>query len=284
MKRAFVSSTCRSPVLRALLYLVGWAGFGIGHAHSQGLPEPVAAPNESGWIVTVGAFGDLEPRFEGARRHSLGYHPIIDYRAIGAREWLSLPNDGFDFALIETANFRAGPVVNGRWERDVNSLVRGFRHVADINLSAEAGVFAEWWPADYLRNRVEVRDAVIGARGIVADLSADWVWQPDRQWTWTAGPRLSIADSAFMRSYYSVDDQQSITSGLPPYSAPPGVRSVGAGSMLKYKWSESVSSMAFVEYQRLAPSAAESPLIDDRGSPNQLTVGMGLSYSFRVGW
>jgi outer membrane protein len=62
------------------------------------------------------------------------------------------------------------------------------------------------------------------------------------------------------------------------------VRSVGAGSMLKYKWSESVSSMAFVEYQRLAPSAAESPLIDDRGSPNQLTVGVGLSYSFRVGW
>jgi outer membrane scaffolding protein for murein synthesis (MipA/OmpV family) len=73
-------------------------------------------------------------------------------------------------------------------------------------------------------------------------------------------------------------------SGLTAYSAPAGVRSVGAGSMLKYKWSESIATMAFVEYERLARSAAESPLIDDRGSPNQLTIGLGLTYSFRVKW
>jgi len=41
--------------------------------------------------------------------------------------------------------------------------------------------------------------------------------------------------------------------------------------------------MAFLEYQRLGNAAAESPLIDDSGSPNQLTVGVGLSYSFVVG-
>src|SRR5262245_29668084 len=70
---------------------------------------------------------------------------------VGSREWLSLPNDGFDFPLIITDSFRAGPVVNGRWERDVSSLERGFRHVGAINLSAEAGVFAEWWPAGFLR-------------------------------------------------------------------------------------------------------------------------------------
>ena len=91
-----------------------------------------------------------------------------------------------------------------------------------------------------------------------------------------------------MRSYYSIDDLsiddlQSVTSGLPTYSAPAGVRSFGAGSMAKYKWSESVSTMAFLKYRRLGNAATESPLIDDRGSPNQLTVGVGLSYSFVVG-
>jgi outer membrane protein len=264
----------------------GLAGSALTAVHAQAAEpaELTVVPSQSGWIVTVGAFGDLEPRFEGARRHGFGYQPIIDYRAVDSREWLNLPNDGFDFALIETQDFRAGPVVNGRWERDASSLARGFRHVANINLSAEAGVFAEWWPMEYLRTRVEIRDAVVGARGIVADLSADWVWRPDQQWTMSAGPRLSLADSAFMHSYYSVDSQRSIASGLATYVAPAGVRSVGAGSMLKYKWSESVATMAFVEYQRLARSAAESPLIDDRGSPDQLTVGIGLSYSFKVGW
>lgn len=270
-------------MLGRLLCLVGSAGLVAAHAHAEE-GGATGAAKQTGWIVTVGAFGDLEPRFEGSRRLGPGYHPIIDYRAAGSREWLNLPNDGFDFALIETDSFRAGPVVNGRWERDVNSLVRGFRRVGDINLSAEAGVFAEWWPADYLRTRVEMRDAVVGAKGVVADLSTDWVWRPDWRWTLSAGPRLSIADSAFMRGYYSVDNQQAMASGLPPYSAPAGVRSVGAGSMLKYKWSESIATMGFVEYQRLAPSAAHSPLIDDRGSPDQLTVGVGLSYSFTVGW
>jgi outer membrane scaffolding protein for murein synthesis (MipA/OmpV family) len=41
--------------------------------------------------------------------------------------------------------------------------------------------------------------------------------------------------------------------------------------------------MAFIEYQRLWTATAESPLTDDRGSPNQLTVGMGMSFSFVVG-
>ena len=117
----------------------------------------------------------------------------------------------------------------------------------------------------------------------MGDLSADGVWRVDPQLTLTAGPRLSLADPAFMDSYYSVDGRQSVTSGLPVYSASAGVRSAGAGSMVKYKWGENISTMAFVEYQRLAKPAAESPLIDERGSPNQLTVGLGLSYSFVLG-
>jgi MipA family protein len=52
---------------------------------------------------------------------------------------------------------------------------------------------------------------------------------------------------------------------------------------VKYKWSESLATMMFVEYQRLGNTAAESPLIDDRGSPNQLTAGLGMSISFVVG-
>jgi len=251
-------------------------------ARAQQSPWVTETQSGAGWIITLGGYDDLEPKFEGARHHTFWFHPIIDYRTVGSREWLSLPNDGFDFPLIVTDSFRAGPVVNGRWERDVSSLERGFRHVGAINLSAEAGVFAEWWPAGFMRTRVEARDAVFGAHGVVADLSADAVWRPEDRWTLTAGPRLSVADRAFMRTYYSIDEEQSITSGLPTYSAPPGVRSYGAGSMVKYKWSDALATMMFVEYQRLGNTAAESPLIDERGSPNQLTAGVGMSVSFVV--
>lgn len=245
-------------------------------------PVAVSAPG-LGYIVTIGGFADLEPRFEGARHSRWGFQPVFDVRKEGSREWLNLPRDGVDIALWETDNFRAGPVASGRWERDVGSLVRGFRHVGVVNLSIEAGGFVEYWPSNLLRTRLEVRDAVVGAAGVISDASADIVLRPDRQWTITGGPRLSLADATFMRSYYSVSPQQSVTSGLPAYTARPGVRSGGAGSMLKYKWSDEISSMAFVEYQRIAASAFESPLISQRGTPNQTIVGIGMSFSFVTG-
>jgi len=213
----------RDWVLLWLVAIVMLASAAPG-ARAQQSPLVTETQSGAGWIITLGGYDDLEPKFEGARHHTFWFHPIIDYRTVGSREWLSLPNDGFDFPLIVTDSFRAGPVVNGRWERDVSSLERGFRHVGAINLSAEAGVFAEWWPTGFMRTRVEARDAVFGAHGVVADLSADAVWRPEDRWTLTAGPRLSVADRAFMRTYYSIDEEQSITSGLPTYSSPPGVR------------------------------------------------------------
>ena len=38
----------------------------------------------------------------------------------------------------------------------------------------------------------------------------------------------------------------------------------------------------YVEYDRLLGGAAASPLVQLRGSPNQVTVGLGASYSFDV--
>jgi len=90
--------------------------------------------------------------------------------------------------------------------------------------------------------------------------------------------RLQIEPSC--ASYNSIDEEPSITSGLPTYSAPPGVRSYGAGSTVKYQWPDSLSDVC--EEQRLGNAAAESPLTDDRGSPNQ-RAGVGRSPSFVVG-
>ena len=246
--------------------------------------EAGAEPGKkSGTIVTLGGFAALAPRFEGARRSEWGFIPLFDLRDAGAREWLSLPRDGVDLALIEASVFRAGLVGNFRWQRDTNSLVRGFRHVGDIDLSLEGGGFAEFWPAPTLRTRAELRQAVLGAKGLVADLSADVVLRPTPALTFTAGPRLSLANQTFMDSYYSVDAVQAIHAGLPAYNASAGIRSFGAGTMLRYKASDAISHFAFIEYQRISQTAFDSPLVSRRGSPDQTTIGIGTSVSFTIG-
>lgn len=254
----------------------------LASAPSARATEPHEKPDL--WHVTVGSWAVLEPKFEGARSHDLDWRPILNIRRAGEREWIVLPNDGFDIEIVETDNFRAGPVANWRWLRNTDGLSpRGFRQVGNIDLSIEAGAFAEFWPAQWLRTRVEVRNSLIGGEGWIADVTSDVVLRPAKAWTVTGGPRVSLADGDFMRTYYGVTPQQALSSGLPVYNASAGVRSYGAGSMVKYNWNEAWSTMGFVEYQRLAGAAADSPVIDVHGTHDQVTVGLGLSYSFTIG-
>ena len=274
------------------LSLVCWALmcwlFGLAAFISAG-SVPLLADDAPGskpdiWIVTVGSWAVLEPKFEGARRDSLNFRPLFSIRREGEREWLTLPNDGFDFEFIETDNFRAGAVANWHSQRDVTGGVpRGFRHIGSIDLSFEGGAFAEFWPSEVLRTRMELRHGVIGGKGTIADVSADAVWRPTPAVVVTLGPRLSVADSDFMRAYYTVDANLAAARGLPAYNAQAGLRSYGAGSMFKYKWSDNWTTMSFVEYQRLAGSAGNSPLIDLRGTENQVSVGLGATYTFTIG-
>lgn len=250
---------------------------------------PPAASSSSGpLLITLGSNAVYGPRFEGAKRYDVGPWPIISWRNQGDKEWLDMPTDGLDYALIETDKFRMGPVGYWRWQRDAGASPRGFAQVGrgsrSIDLSLEAGGFAEYWPVEWLRTRLEVRESIVGASGLVAVASSDLVWKPDKQWTLAAGPRVSFGDRRFMTSYYGVDATQSATSGLPTYSAHAGIRSYGAGMLIRNKLSETWMVQGFADYQHLTGSAGDSPVINQRGTPEQFLVGLGFSYTFKAPW
>ncbi len=251
-------------------------------AHAQDVdPTSPNSSASSDWIVTLGAWGNFSPEYSGSNRYDLGGSPIIDFRRLGSREWLSLPQDGIDYELFETENFRAGPVGAIRWDWG-NTKDRGLKEIGDtgIDLSLEIGAFVEYWPAEWLRTRLEARNAVYGAEGWVFDLSSDFVWHPTSQWTFAAGPRLSIADGDYMNAYYGIDGAESQSLHLAKYEASAGVRSTGAGLYLEYKWNDQLSTMAAFDYERLVGSAADSPFVRDDGSADQFTFSLGAKYQF----
>ena len=239
------------------------------------------------WLVTLGLYGVVGPRFEGSKHHDITPWPIISWRQEGSKEWIELPKDGLDLPLIETNNLRAGLVGYWRWQRDTATIPqRGFTRIGHsrIDLSLEAGLFAEYWPADWLRTRIETREAFLGARGLIANISSDLVWRPHSAWTFAAGPRLSLADREFMEDYYGVDGSQSSASGLPVYRATAGIRSFGTGAFAQYKMTPSWTTRSFIEYEHLAGAAGDSPVITARGSREQIMIGVGLSYTFKAAW
>ena len=273
---------------RAVARLAGYTFVAVLMSSVAAADEP-AKVDASPLLITLGSYGVYGPRFEGSKRHDIGPWPIISWREQGSKEWLDLPTDGLDFSLIETDNFRLGPVGYWRWQRDNATIpLRGFSRIgsghSSIDLSLEGGIFAEYWPMQWLRTRVEARESLVGAAGLVANFSSDVVWRPTSEWTFSTGPRLSLADARFMQDYYGVNAAQSFKTGLPTYSASGGLRSYGANAYTKYMLSPSWAASAFVDYQRLSGSADDSPIINVRGSHEQYMVGLGLSYTFKAPW
>ena len=68
-----------------------------------------------------------------------------------------------------------------------------------------------------------------------------------------------------------------------PYDPSGGITSVGATLGASYNWSEQWSTTAYVTYKHLVGDAADSPIVKQFGSENQVGVGLTVSYSFGFG-
>lgn len=240
-------------------------------------PAPI-----SGWTITLGASAEFGPDYDGAKGMRGSAMPTLSLRR-ASDDNFSAPDDGMDFALYETETFRiglAGDYKAGRYSGSSNKLF-GLR---DLPWTIEAGAFAEFWPIeDRLRTRIEIRQGFNGHHGVVADLSADWVEQIGR-FTLSAGPRMTLGSKAYMRRNFGVTPYEAAVNGLlPAYSPGGGIKSVGFTAALEYAWDDNWSTEVFARYEHLLQDAARSPLVRLIGERDQITVGIGVSYSFTIG-
>lgn len=280
-----------------VLALLG--GLAPGIAAAADLPvEPTAPPTAPAaytpavpdWIVTIGAEGRIIPAFPGAADKKLGWSalPLFSIRKEGTPPDFFGPRDSFSFSIINTPAFQFGPAVQFVNERKASDYAET-NGLADVNYAAQIGAFANFWPLPWLRLRGEARQGIGGETGVTGDVFLDAV-VPIGQWTLSAGPRMTVQTAAATSPYFSItaaqaaaaDAAQPTLGTLTAYQAGGGLYSYGAGTQVQYTFNQTWTAHAFVEYQRLTGSAADSPLVTQRGSPNQLTYGLGATYSFNM--
>ncbi|MBA8877151.1 MipA/OmpV family protein [Phyllobacterium myrsinacearum] len=239
--------------------------------------------NPARWIVTVGASVEYGSKFEGARSNGFGFMPSFDIRRGDEPEDMSAPDDNIDYTLVTLGGLELGPVVGFRSGRD-HSDDRAFVGLRHISWTVDGGMFAQYWPIqDRLRVRAEVRQAFNNSGGLVADLSAD-VFQRYDKFLFSVGPRLSIADSTYMRNAFGVtEDEARNNHRVEPYTPGGGIKSYGIVAATTYTFSDAWSVQVFGRYDRLAGDAAESPIVPRLGSKDQSAVGITWNYSFGVG-
>lgn len=234
------------------------------------------------YIVTLSGTLLGVPRYPGAEDYTAVGYPGIDIRRPDEPRRFSAPDDNFSVSLYDDDHFRVGPtarLVAGRYFADDRHHLFGFR---DTRFAIEPGAFVEIYPMTSIRLRGELRQGVYGHHGTVGTIGADYIL-PIGQWEFSIGPRVNLGDASFARKYFGVSATEAALNGrVAPY-APTSFAAAGLIGAATFTLDKVWAYTAFAGYTRIIGEAAKSPLVwRPFGSPDQVTFGLKISYSFEA--
>lgn len=244
---------------------------------------------DSDWNLTIGLATLYMPAFIGSRDYQGLVFPDIkvEYRDV----FFASLFEGVGYNIIDSDGWRAGPIAKldiGREEDDDNPFrvagkkTRALRGLGDVSMAPELGGFVEY-RFDPFSYSLEVRQAVGGHKGVVADIGAQYMGMTapfGRQVIYMIGPQATFASAKYNNAYFGIDENQSANSGLRRYRAKAGLVSYGVGAFVATPVTDALSLGLMARYDRLGPEAADSPLIRERGRANQFMAGLRLTYAF----
>lgn len=240
---------------------------------------PVLAQDSDDLRIRIGVGGQNRPAALGADRRE--WAPLFDFalRRGSADYEFEAPDDNFDIRLYSKDGLSIGPVANyqsGRKNRDFGE------RVGKVPNTIEAGAFVQYQLTEAFRLRGELRKGIGGHNGLTTSFGADAVWRDGDRYVFSAGPRVNFTNSRYQREFFGVSAERSLITGLDEYDPDGGLQSIGATSGVNYQISGPFGLFGFARFERLVGDAAMSPIVRELGSRNQLSAGLGLTYTFTI--
>ncbi len=242
---------------------------------------PTFADTAPIFTVIIAAGPQVSPDFPGSKNYYVLPSIHLAYLKPGEKDSFYTQDDSFDFRVIDTTYFKAGPAanfVNRRGLSDGNGAFFGLPNVSD---SIELGGFVEVWPApEHLRLRGEIRKAVTGHDGVVGSVGADFIGRLG-PFQASLGPRVKFGDQRYVDHYFTITPVEAALNGrVGAYQANGGLTSVGAFATLRYDINKTYSATLFGGYDRFANNIGDSPVVTTLGTRDQFTGGVTLAYTF----
>lgn len=232
------------------------------------------------WALTLGGTVYSAPKYIGSDSYEMKFSPIISLGKTGGNiPRFTSRNDNISFSLYDNGPIRLGLAGKVLWSRDGDES-GDLVGLDPVKWGAEVGGFAEIYPFDGLRIRTELRRGVRSHDAFVVDLAVDAYHDLTPTVRISGGPRAFYAGDDYFKTYYGVNTLEAQRSGLAHYSPNSGWGSVGVGGAVTWKTTDKIDTSIFAEYNHLQGPAANSSLVRERGSKNQLTFGVSASYRF----
>ncbi|HXG99181.1 MAG TPA: MipA/OmpV family protein [Sphingomicrobium sp.] len=262
-------------------------------AFAQPSEPALPDPNDQSDTFTIGVGAALVPDYEGSDDYRLipaaavrGRVSGISFFSRGTYLYVDLIKRGA--GQIE---FDAGPIAGVRFNRTGkikdDRVDRLPERDKAIELGGFAGVTAHGLtnPYDALSFRVDVVKDVSNAHdSMVVTPSIDFGTPLSRSFYVGASLSAEWVGGGYADYYYSVTLLDGFTAGLRPYDADGGYKGWKLGLLGNYAFSgdltRGMSLFATGSYGRLSGDFKRSPIVADRGSPNQWLAATGLAYTF----
>lgn len=251
------------------------------HAHAQLVP-PVDAIEAN--LVSLGI--GSAPDYSGSSNNATGLAPAARYQFHNSQRFIMLLGPTLTLNLVDSATWRAGPLLNYRFQRDDEVEDAVVRQMKKIDAEVEAGVFVQYnLPLSATPfHRLNFSGDIAGSsNGTVGHLRMMY-WHPFSPGVIAnIGLGMSYGDDEFVQTYYGIGGSDIAlfpSLGGSAYTPSGGVTGVnvpfGVSFALSKKWLMSAGG----RYERLQGDAADSPIVSERGKASQWVYGVGLSYLF----
>jgi outer membrane scaffolding protein for murein synthesis (MipA/OmpV family) len=239
--------------------------------------EPAPAPD---WTARVAAGFQLRPAFEGAR--SLRLRPAADWSLTWRR--LVLDHDGLGAVLFDRGglSLTTSLAYGGGRSAGRDAALAGLGNVRGT-VQGRAALEYERGPLDMGLAAIQGLGIRPGGlrQGLITTAYIHLGVRLPGGLELAAGPDLTWSNRTHMRTYFGVDAAQSALSGLPLYAPGPSLLRAGATLDMSLPLAGGFALDGELKYRRLLGSAAASPLVQQRGTANQLTLFAALSYKFQ---
>ena len=221
------------------------------------------------------------PEFEGSKKSET--FPLIAGIYHFDERFIVLEGTAIRANLVNSPNWRAGPVLNYRFGRD--------KDVKDLSVRALGPIKDAWETGAYAGYVMPVGAGMIAISGEVlsdaSDVHKGWTGSTSVRYSRPITPAFGVEvigtasymDKKYAQTYFGITPSQSAASILPSYTAKSGAKDVGIDLVGSYKVTDTYSVTGFVGYRRLLSEAADSPIVK-RGDKDQVSLAIGISGTF----